>query len=69
LQNSADLERELGLRYAKVLKDHSPDVYKDCKEVIDASLAVMGFYNRVAMNLRSKFATPNMARQPVRNGQ
>jgi hypothetical protein len=45
LQNSADLERELGLRYAKVLKDHSPDVYKDCKEVIDASLAVMGFYN------------------------
>ncbi|MEM0951892.1 MAG: hypothetical protein AAGI66_07095 [Cyanobacteria bacterium P01_H01_bin.74] len=50
-----NIERQLGLQYAAVLQNSqkAPDVYKDAKQVIDASLAIMGFCNRVAFEFKN----------------
>lgn len=50
-----ELERKLGQQYAQLLKESRVDasVYKDCKEAIDASLGIMEYYNRIALNLRN----------------
>jgi hypothetical protein len=51
-----EMERRLGLQYAQLLKDTpaSSTVYRDCQEVIEASLTVMEHYNRISLALKSK---------------
>ncbi len=50
-----EIERMLGEQYADVLQrnPNAQAVAKDCKEVIDASLAAMEHYNKMAMALRN----------------
>lgn len=50
--SAKELERKLGLQYAQVLKESRSEVYRDCKEAIDASLGIMEYYNRIAMAMQ-----------------
>lgn len=64
-QTQQSIERQLGLQYATVLQNsQTREVREDCKQVIDASLAALEFYNRVAMNLKSKISGKRAALQP-----
>jgi hypothetical protein len=58
----------LGEQYADVLQrnPNAQGVARDCKEVIDASLAAMEHYNRMAMALRNM--TSGMRRGPAPAG-
>jgi hypothetical protein len=50
-----EVERRLGEQYANALKENPQfaSVYKDCKDVIEASLSVMDHYNRMALNIQT----------------
>ena len=55
IRNMSNLEvqKVLGEQYAQTLKDNRDlSAYKDCKEVIEASMAVMEHYNRIALQLK-----------------
>jgi hypothetical protein len=51
-----DYDKQFGQRYAQLLKEssQSPAVYKDCKEVIEASLSFMEHYNRLSLAIQKK---------------
>lgn len=53
-----EIERRLGFAYAQTVKESgavSTNVYKDCQEVIQSSLAVMEHYNKIAMGMKGAF--------------
>ncbi len=69
MNKGRNIERQLGMQYAQLLKDtkQNPAVYNDCKEVIQASLSVMEHYNRLAMALKIKPMVPAHAHAHAHN--
>jgi hypothetical protein len=62
MSKGSDYDRQFGQRYAQLLKEssQSPTVYRDCKEVIEASLNFMEHYNRLSLAIQRQIP-PNAA--------
>jgi len=69
--NAREIERRLGEAYAQNLKEsgQAPQVYQDCKEVIQSSLGIMEHYNKISLAMKGILSPNKMvpAMVPVRN--